>query len=93
MAVTPGLASFGGRIAQKLEEGSDFTHYLGQDRDSNKIKERDNFVVIVGYGQVGKLVCDLLDKKFFKYVGLELSPNKAIEARNRGFPVFYGDIG
>ena len=33
MAVTPGLASFGGRIAQKLEEGNDFTHYLGQDRD------------------------------------------------------------
>jgi len=93
MAVTPSLASLGGKIAKRLEEGSDFTHYLGQDRDANEIKESDDFAVVVGYGQVGKLVCDLLDKKFFKYVGIELDPNKAIEARNRGLPVFYGDIG
>jgi voltage-gated potassium channel Kch len=29
----------------------------------------------------------------YKYVGLEINPNKAIEARNKGLPVFYGDIG
>lgn len=28
-----------------------------------------------------------------KYVGLEIDPNKAIQARNKGLPVFYGDIG
>jgi len=38
-------------------------------------------------------VCDLLDAKFIKYVGLEVNPNKAIQARNKGLPVFYGDIG
>ncbi len=93
MAVTPSLASLGGKVAKKLEEDSDFTHYLGQDSDANEIKESDNFVVVVGYGQVGRLVCNLLDKKLYKYVGLEINPNKAIQARNQGLPVFYGDIG
>lgn len=93
MALTPAMASAGGKIAKKLEEGSDFTHYLGQDRDANEIKESDDFAVVVGYGVVGKVVCDLLDQKFIKYVGLEIDPEKAIEARNKGLPVFYGDIG
>jgi len=26
-------------------------------------------------------------------VGIEIDPNKAIQARNKGLPVFYGDIG
>jgi len=93
MAVTPFLSEVGGKITKKLEEGSDFTHYLGQDRDANEIKENDDFVVVVGYGTVGKVVCDLLDLKLIRYVGLEINPNKAIEARNQGLPVFYGDIG
>uniref|UniRef100_A0A7S2WPP6 RCK N-terminal domain-containing protein n=1 Tax=Eucampia antarctica TaxID=49252 RepID=A0A7S2WPP6_9STRA len=93
MAFTPLLADAGGKIAKKLEEKSDFTHYLGQDRDASEIAESEDFVVVVGYGTVGKSVCDLLDLKFIKYVGLEVNPNKAIQARNKGLPVFYGDIG
>mmetsp|Transcript_824 Transcript_824/g.1971 ORF Transcript_824/g.1971 Transcript_824/m.1971 type:complete len:929 (-) Transcript_824:165-2951(-) len=93
MALTPFLASAGGKLAKRLEEGSDFTHYLGQDTDATEIKNSDDFAVVVGYGQVGKVVCNLLDRKLFKYVGLELDPNKAIQARNSGLPVFYGDIG
>lgn len=93
MAITPTLATLGGTLAKRLEENSDFTHYLGQDSDANEIKESNDFAVVVGYGKVGRLVCELLDKKVIKYVGLEMNPNRAIEARNKGLPVFYGDIG
>ncbi|KAG7352257.1 glutathione-regulated potassium-efflux system K+/H+ antiporter [Nitzschia inconspicua] len=93
MALTPAMASLGGRISKTLEERSDFTHYLGQDRDANEIKESDDFAVVIGYGAVGKVVCDLLDRKLIKYVGIDIDPNKAIQARNAGLPVFYGDIG
>lgn len=93
MALTPAMASAGAKIAKSLEEKSDFTHYLGQDRDANEIKESDDFAVVVGYGAVGKVVCDLLDRKLIKYVGIDIDPNKAIQARNAGLPVFYGDIG
>jgi monovalent cation:H+ antiporter-2, CPA2 family len=55
MAMTPALASLGSKIAKSLEEKSDFTHYLGQDRDANEIKESDDFAVVVGYGAVGKV--------------------------------------
>jgi voltage-gated potassium channel Kch len=41
---------------------------------------------------VGKVVCDLLAEKFINFVGLEVNPDKAIQARNKGLPVFYGDI-
>lgn len=93
MALTPAMASVGDKVAKLLEEKSDFTHYLGQDRDANEIKESDDFTVVIGYGAVGKVVCDLLDRKLIKYVGIENDPNKAIQARNAGLPVFYGDIG
>jgi monovalent cation:proton antiporter-2 (CPA2) family protein len=93
MAITPTLAALGGSLAKKMEEGSDFTHYLGQDSEANEIRDSNDFAIVVGYGKVGRLVCELLDKKLFNYVGLELNPNKAIEARNKGLPVFYGDIG
>jgi len=93
MALTPAMASVGEKISKALEEKSDFTHYLGQDRDANEIKESDDFAVVIGYGAVGKVVCDLLDRKLVKYVGIEIDPKKAIQARNAGLPVFYGDIG
>jgi len=93
MAMTPFLASAGAKISKRLEEQSDFTHYLGQDVDATEIKNSDDFAVVVGYGAVGKVVCNLLDTKLIKYVGVETDPNKAIQARNQGLPVFYGDIG
>jgi len=95
MALTPFLDEMGSKIAQKMEEGTDFTHYMGQDDEALEITEDDksDFVVVVGYGVVGKVVCDLLDRKFIKYVGMEKDPKKAIEARNKGLPVFFGDVG
>mmetsp|Transcript_27341 Transcript_27341/g.57028 ORF Transcript_27341/g.57028 Transcript_27341/m.57028 type:complete len:928 (+) Transcript_27341:177-2960(+) len=97
MALTPFLDEMGGKIAKKMEEGNDFTHYMGQDDEALEItaseSNSDGFVVVVGYGIVGKVVCDLLDKKFIKYVGMEKDPKKAIQARNKGLPVFFGDVG
>ena len=94
MALTPFLDEMGTKIAKKMEEGADVSHYTAQDRDASDITEEDSgFVVVVGYGVVGKVVCDLLDKKLIKYVGMEKDPKKAIQARNKGLPVFFGDVG
>jgi CPA2 family monovalent cation:H+ antiporter-2 len=93
MALTPAMNALGTTVAKRLEENSDFTHYLGQDREANEIKESDDFAVVIGYGAIGKVVCDLLDRKLTKYVAIDIDPNKAILARNAGLPVFYGDIG
>jgi monovalent cation:proton antiporter-2 (CPA2) family protein len=93
MALTPLLDQIGTKIAKRLEEGSDFTHYLGQDRDAAEIKKSDDFVIVAGYGAVGKVVCDMLDRKLIRYECLDLEPKKAIQARNKGLPIFFGNIG
>ena len=45
----------------------------------------------IGYGRVGKMVCDMLDRMPVRYIALDSSPIKAIEARGKGLPVFYGE--
>jgi hypothetical protein len=61
-ALTPLLSDIGERLSKRFEKRSAFSHYLGQDRDVTEIKDSDDFVVVVGYGTVGKTVCDLLDR-------------------------------
>jgi S-adenosylhomocysteine hydrolase len=56
------------------------------------ISASKDFVFIVGYGRVGQLVCEMLDRKCIPYVVLESSPQKAIEARNKGLPVYFGEL-
>ena len=34
----------------------------------------------------------MLDRMFVRYVAIDVSPQRAIEARNKGLPVFYGDV-
>ena len=91
MACTPALAGLSEKIAEYLEKQTGADHYLGEDQEAKEIKKSEDFVVVVGYGQVGKVVCDLLDMKFQRFIGIELDPKKAIQARNKGLPVFYGD--
>jgi len=94
MAATPFMWELGESISKRIEEQSDSSHYSAEDKECVEIEnDDDGFVVVVGYGVVGKIVCDLLDQKFIKFIGLELDPKKAITARNKGFPVFYGDVG
>jgi voltage-gated potassium channel Kch len=57
------------------------------------MKSADDFVIVCGYGRVGKMVCDMLDRKMIRYIVLDSSPQKAIEARSKGLPVFYGTCG
>jgi CPA2 family monovalent cation:H+ antiporter-2 len=93
MAATPMLAEAGSYISNNIEQQKGLTHYLSQDSDAEKMKsESKEFVFVAGYGRVGKMVCDMLDRMPVRYIALDSSPVKAIEARAKGLPVFYGDI-
>ena len=77
MAVTPGLAELGSFISEKVENKYGFSHYVGADAEGKALKStQNNFVVVCGYGRIGKMVCDLLDKKFIPYVAFDISPSK-----------------
>jgi monovalent cation:proton antiporter-2 (CPA2) family protein len=92
MATTPALAALGGKIAKRLERRAGSDHYLGQDKEAKEIQVSKDFVIVVGYGTVGKMVCDLMDKKFQRFIGIENDTKRAIQARNKGLPIFYGDV-
>jgi CPA2 family monovalent cation:H+ antiporter-2 len=93
MAATPLLAELGGSVAKKLDKERGLTYFMGQDSDAEEMKsDSKDFVLVAGYGRVGKMVCDMLDRIPVRYIALDSSPTKAIKAREKGLPVFYGDI-
>ncbi|CAM9991273.1 unnamed protein product [Scytosiphon promiscuus] len=92
MAATPALSEFSAWVADQMEARMGYDHYLGGDSESDEIRQGDGFVVVCGYGRIGRLVCELLGKKFINFVAFDNNPLKAMEARNRGLPVFYGDV-
>ena len=51
-----------------------------------------DFVLVCGYGRVGKMICDLLDRKFIRYIAIESNSVRAEDAKSKGLPVFYADI-
>ena len=69
------------------------SRYVGKDESADEVKSAlasTDFVFVCGYGRVGKMVCDMLDTKFVRYAAIDSSAEKAIEARNKGLPVFFG---
>jgi len=55
-------------------------------------KADKGFVVVCGYGRVGRIVCELLDAEgTLSWYAFDSDPDKALAARTRGLPVFYGD--
>lgn len=78
--VTPGLIDASiGQAAQS-------------DEDEDDVEEGDDpFVFLVGYGRVGRLIADVLDRRLIRYVAVESSASRAIEAKAKGLPVYFGD--
>lgn len=68
---------------RQMEARMGYDHYLGGDSESDEIRQGDGFVVVCGYGRIGRLVCELLGKKFINFVAFDNNPLKAMEARNR----------
>jgi CPA2 family monovalent cation:H+ antiporter-2 len=49
-------------------------------------------VVIAGFGRVGQAVAQRLESAGVPYIAVDLDPHRIAQARQRGLPVFYGDI-
>ena len=99
MCLTPGLAALGDRLAEPLDRlEAAWLRRSRRARDDAAVgravkNAQGELVVVVGYGRVGRVVCELLDAKLQRYVVFDLDPHKATDARQRGKPVFFGDLG
>nr|UXY86861.1 potassium:hydrogen antiporter 1 [Cryptomonas paramecium] len=86
MSVTPLLASVGSEIGNLIENRKKLIGAKKEDINGAK-----DCVIVIGFGRVGQSVCELLNVKLIRYIAFDLDPSKVIEAKNRGFSVFFGD--
>ncbi|KAJ8600160.1 hypothetical protein CTAYLR_001919 [Chrysophaeum taylorii] len=93
MTATPLLASLGARLG-KLVERYELRYQTRTNRDDKKLLAKQvPQVVVCGYGRVGKVVCEMLDEKLCNYICFDFDPRKATDAREKGKPVYFGDLG
>jgi len=97
MALIPVLGSVGEKVAAQIRRRRGIQSYAGKDTEISKIvenaaKSKKGFVVVCGYGLLGRTICKLLDTEGdWDYIAFENNPMKAIRARSSGLPVFLAD--
>jgi len=95
MGLTPIMSKVGDTIAAKIRARRN-TMETGDTEGAAIFEEAQKaekgFVVVCGYGRIGRVVCDLLDSQSAdSYIAFDNSPAIAIQARAEGLPVFLAD--
>jgi monovalent cation:H+ antiporter-2, CPA2 family len=85
MLVIPVLAAVGARIGS-APRGAAHASPEGIPPDSDASR-----VIIVGYGRVGALIGDMLDRHSIPFIAVDSNARVAGRARSGGKPVYYGD--
>jgi monovalent cation:H+ antiporter-2, CPA2 family len=85
MLAIPGLAKLGASIGLPLR--------AGVDKGPPEIppESDDSRVIIVGYGRVGALIGDMLDRHSIPFIAVDSDARITTRARSEGKPVYYGD--
>nr|MCU0888210.1 cation:proton antiporter [Rubritepida sp.] len=86
MAMTPGLAAAGRRLARRLEPGAGTPAAAPP-----AAAQLQGHVIIAGYGRVGRAVGELLDGQQIRHLAADLSPERVARLRTEGAEVYYGD--
>src|ERR1700728_1563846 len=85
MLVIPGLAKLGARIGSPRRGSADAKEpEIPPDSESSR-------VIIVGYGRVGALIGDMLDRHAIPFIAVDANAGVTSRARSDGKPVYYGD--
>ncbi len=85
MLAVPGLAKIGARI------GSPPRAAAGAGPPEVPPESGSSRVIIVGYGRVGALIGDMLDRHSIPFIAVDLDARLTSRARSDGKPVYYGD--
>lgn len=86
MAVTPLLAMTGQKLARALRQSS-----VGPDGLIQQTQDITDHVVIAGYGRMGRMVCEILEKESIPYIVIEGNSAHVTHGRKQRKPVFFGD--
>lgn len=86
LTITPLLARLGHDFARMLEMAT------GDDPPSVHEESSEPAAVVIGFGRVGRMVCDLLKQHNQRFVAVESDPDTVAEARRQGYPILFGDV-
>lgn len=89
MATTPLFVAVGAKALTHFEN----RETVRETRLQAASDELAQHVVIIGFGEVGRIVARMLKAYGVAYVVLDLDPRRIMEGRVEGEPVFYGDAG
>jgi CPA2 family monovalent cation:H+ antiporter-2 len=82
LTITPVLARIGHGIARRIDTAS---------RDKLGVEDHDPIVLIIGFGRVGQVMADLLDRHERRYLAVEADVDAVARARERGYQVRFTD--
>ncbi|HEX7821587.1 MAG TPA: cation:proton antiporter [Sphingobium sp.] len=86
LTITPLLARVGHDIARRIEMGSsEEPQPLGEEG-------RPPAAVVIGYGRVGRMVCDMLAMHNQPFLVVESDADVVANARRDGYPILFGDV-
>lgn len=84
MMVTPALAQLAGRVVSRSKAAAAGSIEEGSHAEAP--------IVLVGYGRVGHRIGQILTRAKQPFVALDSDPTLVQRERDRGSPVYYGDI-
>ena len=84
MLVIPGLAKLGARIGSPRGAADARQPEIPPESEASR-------VIIVGYGRVGALIGDMLDRHKIPFIAVDSNAGVTSRARSDGKPVYYGD--
>jgi monovalent cation:H+ antiporter-2, CPA2 family len=85
MLAIPGLAKLGAYIGLPLRESAE------KRRPEIPPDSEDSRVIIVGYGRVGALIGEMLERHAIPFIAVDADARLTTRARSDGKPVYYGD--
>ncbi|WP_397587117.1 cation:proton antiporter [Sphingobium fuliginis] len=86
LTITPLLARLGHDIARRLEMA------LGEEAPEINEDHAEAAAVVIGFGRVGRMICDLLNLHKQRFIVVESDPDVVAEARRGGYPILFGDV-
>ena len=86
LTITPLLARIGHDFARRLEMA------LGEEMTDAEVESTEAAAVVIGFGRVGRMVCDLLRVHNQRFIVVESDADVVAEARRSGYPILFGDV-
>lgn len=86
MVLIPALSHVARRLAPMVREDKPLDPELAATPSGGS-----GHAIVVGYGRVGQVVCEMLDRHKFQYVAVDNDAAAVPEQRRQGRTVYYGD--